>query len=412
MGKPHLLDFGLKIMRCYVQRHKDRDEHSMTDKVETKKGIMTDPEILQQRIRGEEITDSRSGKAEEALSIVYDALNSSVNGIIITDLQGKIHYVNPAFLRIFRYEESEIIEKNAVAFFPSEGVKKFADVKAIIDETRGETEEFISRRKDGSEFLVEVSSSNVTNREGDIVGRMASFIDISERRKAERAVRESTERINMLSSKLLQAEDKERKRIAKDIHDILGSSLTAIKYMIEKQIDEIGDNAVHGREGLEQVVAMVRDAIKETKRISRSLRPAMLDDLGLLATINWGCREFNNVYSHIRVEKTLEIQEEAIPESLKSVIYKLLQEALNNAAKHSGASLVRLILRRKEGRIELVLEDNGRGFYPEEIGSGEGSDTHMGLVSMKERAELFGGSFVIESSVERGTTILASWPCG
>jgi signal transduction histidine kinase len=304
-----------------------------------------------------------------------------------------------------------MIGKNAVALFPSEGVKKFADVKAIIDETRGETEEFISRRKDGLEFIVEVSSSNVTNREGDIVGRMASFIDITERRKAEKAVRESTEQINMLSSKLLQAEEKERKRIAKDIHDILGSSLTAIKYMIEKQIDETGNNTVQGKEGLDQVVAMVRDAIKETKRISRSLRPLMLDDLGLLATINWGCREFNNVYSDIRVEKTLEIQEEAIPEPLKSVIYKLLQEALNNAAKHSGASLVRLILRRKEGRIELVVEDNGRGFYLEEIAAGEVLDNRMGLVSMRERAELFGGSFVIESSTERGTTIRASWPC-
>jgi signal transduction histidine kinase len=132
---------------------------------------------------------------------------------------------------------------------------------------------------------------------------MASLIDITERRKAEKEVEKSTERISMLSTKLLQAEDRERKSIAKDVHDILGSSLTAIKYMIEKQIDEIGDNAVQGSEGLKQVVAMVRDAIKETKRISRSLRPAMLDDLGLLATISWACREFNNVYSHIRVEK-------------------------------------------------------------------------------------------------------------
>ena len=150
MRKPQLLDLQPRMMRCYAQRLEDRDENSMTDKVETKKGVMTDPEILRQRIRGVEIVDSKSGKAEEALSIVYDALNSSVNGIIIADLQGKIHYVNPAFLRIFRYKESEIIGKNAVALFPSEGVKKFADVKAIIDETRGETEEFISQRKDGS----------------------------------------------------------------------------------------------------------------------------------------------------------------------------------------------------------------------------------------------------------------------
>lgn len=384
----------------------------MKGKVKTKKMVMTDPEELRQRIGAVGVAESESKKAKEALSIFYDALSSSVNGIIIADLQGEIHYVNPAFLRMFGYKESEILGRNAVALFPSESVKKFADIKAIIDDKRGDTEEFTGRRKDGSEFLVEVSSSNVTNREGKMMGRMASLIDITERRKAEKAVQKSTERISMLSSRLLQAEDRERKRIAKDVHDILGSSLTAIKYMIEKQIDEMGDNAVQGKEGLKQVVVMVRDAIKETKRISRSLRPTMLDDLGLLATINWGCREFNNVYSHIRVEKRLEIEEEIIPESLKSVIYKLLHEALNNAAKHSGASLVRLFLRKKEDRIVFAIEDNGRGFYPEAMMSGEKSDDRMGLVSMKERAELFGGTFAIESSTGKGTTILASWPCG
>jgi PAS domain S-box-containing protein len=399
-------------MGCYIQRLEDQDQNIMDDKVKTKKVAATDPEELRQRIGALGVAESESKKAKEALSIVYDALNSSFNGIIITDLQGEIYYVNPAFLRMFRYKESEIIGKNAAALFPSESVKKFADIKAIIDENRQETEEFTSRRKDGSEFLVEVSSSNVRNREGSIVGRMASLIDITERRKAEKAVQKSTERISMLSSRLLQAEDRERKRIAKDIHDILGSSLTAIKYMIEKQIDDMGDSAVQGREGLKQVVEMVRDAIKETKRISRSLRPAMLDDLGLLATINWGCREFNNVYSHIRVEKRLEIEEENIPESLKSVIYKLLNEALNNAAKHSGASLVRLSLRKKKGRIGLSVEDNGQGFCPEEMVSSENLDNRMGLVSMKERAELFGDTFSIESSTGRGTTILASWPCG
>jgi PAS domain S-box-containing protein len=400
------------VHRVAISSVKVQDKKVMNDKVKTKNVVMTDPEELRQMIGAVGVAESDSKKAKEALSIVYDALNSSVNGIIITDLQGEIHYVNPAFLRMFRYKEGEIIGRNAAALFPSESVKKFADVKAIIDDNRGETEEFISRRKDGSEFLVEVSSSNVTNREGNIIGRMASLIDITERRKAEKAVQKSTERISVLSSRLLQAEDRERKRIAKDIHDILGSSLTAIKYMIEKQIDEMGHSAVQRREGLKQVVAMVRDAIKETKRISRSLRPAMLDDLGLLATINWGCREFNNVYSHIRVEKTLEIQEEIIPESLKSVIYKLLHEALNNAAKHSGASLVRLFLRKKEGRIELAVEDNGQGFCPEAMMSSENLDHRMGLVSMKERAELFGGTFAIESSTGRGTTILASWPCG
>ena len=107
----------------------------MNDSVRTKKVVMTDPEELHQRIGAVDVAESESKRAKEALSIVYDALNSSVNGIIITDLQGEIHYVNPAFLRMFGYKESEILRRNAVALFPSESVKKFADIKAIIEAT-------------------------------------------------------------------------------------------------------------------------------------------------------------------------------------------------------------------------------------------------------------------------------------
>jgi len=384
----------------------------MQDAAKTKKRLIDELEKLRGRMSRTEELETKRKRMEEELSIVYDALNSSVSGVIITNLEGRIKYVNPAFLRVFGYgQKSEILGRNAASLFPAQEVKKFADVKTIIDENRGQTEEFVAQHKDGTKFPVEVSSSNVTDNNGKIAGRMASFIDLTERKQANKAVRESEKQIRVLSSRLLEAEENERKLIAQDLHDILGASLTAIKYSLEKHIDDAAKNTPNEMNSLNQVVTMVQETIKETKRIYRDLRPPILDDLGILATIGWYCREFQEVYSGIRIEKTVEIEENRVPERLKIVIYKLLLEALNNIAKHSGANLVRLSLKREEGRVNLSIEDNGQGFDSKEISGDEYETSGLGLASMKERAEIFGGSFEIFTGKGKGTTIRVSWPC-
>ena len=141
-----------------------------------------------------DLTDRK--RVEEKLSVAYHALNSSVNGVIMTNLKGEITYVNPSFLRIFEYDNrDEVLGKSAAEIFVSKKVKKFSDVSAIIDATRDETEEFDTRRKDGSVLVTEVSSSNITNIEGGIVGRIASFVDITGRKEAELQLRKYHEHL-------------------------------------------------------------------------------------------------------------------------------------------------------------------------------------------------------------------------
>lgn len=123
--------------------------------------------------------------ASDALSIIVDAVNSSVGGLIITDLNGKIRYANPSFCKIFDYSTTEIIGKNAAELFSTKEVRTFSDVVTILDISKDDTEEFIVEKKNGDIFTVEISASNVTNVSGQIVGRMASFIDISRRKEME-----------------------------------------------------------------------------------------------------------------------------------------------------------------------------------------------------------------------------------
>ena len=223
-------------------------------------------------------------------------------------------------------------------------------------------------------------------------------------KKAENSLRESESQVTNLTSQLLLAEENERKRIARELHDGLGQSLGAIAFNVRTTLQKVGDKVKTGFESLEAIMPIIQQSMEEVKRIGMNLRPALLDDLGLLPTIGWLVREYQKTYPHIRVEKQTEIEETQVPEPLKAVIYRILQEAMNNIAKHSKANLVSIsLMRKKDDRIELVIEDNGIGFDMESIKKG------LGLGSMRERAELSGGSFDNESVKGRGTVIRASW---
>jgi signal transduction histidine kinase len=130
----------------------------------------------------------------------------------------------------------------------------------------------------------------------------------------------------------------------------------------------------------------------------------MLDDLGILPALNWFCREYEKTYSPLSVQKQIGISEDEVPDLLKTVIFRISQEALSNIARHSKASLVDLALQKDGGRLELTIQDNGHGFRPDESAKG------FGLSTMRERAELSGGIFEIHAAEGKGTRIRASWP--
>ena len=140
------------------------------------------------------------------------------------------------------------------------------------------------------------------------------------------------------------------------------------------------------------------------------LRPPMLDDLGLLPTLSWFCRRFQTIYTGIQIDQKIDIQEGQVPISQRTLIFRITQEAMNNIAKHSKADSISLSLTSNDSRIELEIKDNGTGFDVEETLAKERSRRGLGLESMRERTELSGGSFRIESARGKGTVIRASWP--
>jgi signal transduction histidine kinase len=237
--------------------------------------------------------------------------------------------------------------------------------------------------------------------------------EVEEKRQlqqAEQKLKESEKRLRYLSSQLLAAQENERKRIAGEIHDGLGQVLSSAKYKLQDAVQRVKEGILNRAvESLGTVDSMLQEAAEEARRIQLDLRPSILDDLGILAALSWFSRRFQATYPKIRVEQEIAIREEEVPESLKTVIYRISQEALNNISKHSKADFVHFGL-RKTARIELFIQDNGRGFDLKEKLSLNSSKGGLGLGSMRERAELSGGSFAIESAVGKGTTIRVLWP--
>ena len=179
---------------------------------------------------------------------------------------------------------------------------------------------------------------------------------------------------------------------------------------MENSIRQLRNEADHPEvKSLEAVIPLTQKTIEEVRRIVKDLRPSILDDLGILATINWFCREFQNIYAGIRIKREFGIQEGDIPSPLKTVIYRILQEALNNVAKHSQADLVELALEKSDRGTELKIQDNGVGFDLEKTISLKPSQRGFGLASMRERAELSGAAFDLVSTVGKGTVIRVVW---
>jgi len=228
-----------------------------------------------------------------------------------------------------------------------------------------------------------------------------------ERAKHLASLHRSEKHLRLLSAKLIEAQEHERKLIARELHDSIGASLTAIIYGLEDSIEKANSQEVVQ---LREILSMARDTVEETRRISTNLRPAIVDDLGILATIKWFTRQFQGLYGDIDIVQQIEVEEDKIAEPLKIVIYRILQEALNNVAKHSKAKTVRVSLRQTEAELEFTIEDDGKGIDAEVLARQKDSGAGMGLESMQERAELSGGSFAIRSAGGEGTVVQASWP--
>ncbi|MFB3887789.1 MAG: ATP-binding protein [Thermodesulfobacteriota bacterium] len=354
----------------------------------------------------------RNMEDEEAFEEVRRFAESIVETIreplLVLTRDLKIISANRSFYKTFRVAQEETVGR----FFYQVGNRQWD-----IPKLRQLLEEIVPNNAEFNDFEVDHEFPNIGRKTMILNARqiynagaanhmiLLAIEDITDRKKAEEALKASEKRLRYLSSQLLMAQEQERKRLARELHDGIAQCLSAIKFKMEDIIKQNGQSPVHSlTESLRFLIEMIQEGIEEVKRIQMDLRPPILDDLGILAALGWFLRQFQMIYSNIALEPVINIREEDVSGSLKTAIYRITQEAFNNIAKHSKADRVRLSLQKADHMIELSIQDNGQGFDP------NGFNRGLGLSSMKERAEFSDGSFVIESALGHGTTIRASWP--
>ena len=326
---------------------------------------------------------------------------------------GVYTYISPRAGDILGKERAELIGKSFYEHMPPEEAKRinhllkgqFAESKSI------DLIEIRQIHEDGSTVFLESSGKPFFDDSGKFLGYRGAYRDITERKKIEDAMQKSKAELQHLSSQLMSVHEKESKRIGAELHDGIAQTVSAVKMRAEIALmqQEKHDTA-EVRASLESIIDIAQGAVEEIRRISRNLRPSMLDNLGILPTVSWLCREFESSYPLIKVQEEIALDEDEVPIPLKTIVFRILQESLNNIAKHSQATHVRLSLTRADGSIDVTVEDNGLGFDMKKVGNDETSLRGLGLTSMKERAELLNGKFSVASLEGEGTTVRASWP--
>jgi PAS domain S-box-containing protein len=275
---------------------------------------------------------------------------------------------------------------------------------------------------------ISASAAPIRASDGKVLGVVASFVDITERKRAEvllqqhtselqhltatleERVRERTVELEDLSARLVSAQEDERRRISYDLHDNAWQALVAIRFEMERLFsNREGMDQVALQDRSKKVLAALLEAVGKIRSMQGDLWPYVLDDIGILATIDWYCREFEKNHPGLTIERQDGLVEHEIPPSAKIVIYRILQETLNNVAKHSQASRVTLRLQKNDHGMEFTVEDNGLGFDPEEVMVKRSPWGGLGLLNIKARTELSGGLFGVESVRGKGTVVRASW---
>jgi PAS domain S-box-containing protein len=349
-----------------------------------------------------DITERKLGELE--LARAADIVRYSQDAIIGKDLNGIITSWNRGAERIFGYTAGEIVGKPVTLLIPSDRSDEETQILARL--RKGEYidhYETIRQRKDGTLLDISLSVSPLADVSGKIIGASKIARDITDRRQTEAAQRDRE-----IMRRIVEAQEAERHRIARDLHDHLGQQLTALRLKLESVRAKCDGNGSLASE-MEQIQNYASRIDMDINYLAWELRPTELDQLGLENALGSFVREWSKTYGiHAEFHASKKNGQRLSPD-LETNLYRIVQEGLNNILKHANASSVNVLIERRTDQIVLIIEDNGMGFDPTatpNTSPGRG----LGLVGMRERTALHGGTLEIESRPGEGTTFFVRIP--
>ncbi|AFQ50653.1 multi-sensor signal transduction histidine kinase [Burkholderia cepacia GG4] len=369
--------------------------------------------LLRGRAGGADAGASSRGILNEAR--MMGIIRSSMEAIITIDEKQTVVIFNPMAEQVFGVSAMEAIGAPLSRFIPerfraahAKHVDQFG-VTGVSERQMGRQRVLFGLRGNGEEFPIEASISQIRDASGKLYTVMLR--DITERQRAENALKQSREELRELSANLQNVREEEKTRIARELHDDLGQQLTALKMdlsVVEQQLRapghaQPGDDTLSHLQGMRR---LIDTTVASVRRIAADLRPVMLDDLGLVPAIEWLANDFTNRYG-IDVERHIETGGLTFTSAGATTLFRIVQEALTNVARHADATRVALRLDVEEGFCVLRVADNGRGAAP---GGQAHEDKSFGLIGIRERAHMLGGTVTIDTALARGFSITVAFP--
>jgi PAS domain S-box-containing protein len=321
---------------------------------------------------------------------------------------GVIVLVNKQLEGQFGYRGNELVGQKVEMLMPERfrtmhpGLRHgfFAQPEA---RTLGHGRELLALRKDGSEFPVEIGLSPMRTEQGLFV--LASVVDVTERRQVEQELRENHEELQRLAAQILGAQETERRRIARELHDDFGQDLALVSVELDLLRQRLQASPAEAAPRIQAISDRVKQLSSSIHDLSHQLHPMKLEQLGLVAALGGLCKELGQNHD-LSIEFTHEQVPETIPHEAALCLYRIAQEALRNVVKHSGAASAMALLAGRSGSLVLEVRDDGRGFDSTGV-AGQGG---LGLVSMRERLRLLDGELAIDTGPDAGTRLVARVP--
>lgn len=326
--------------------------------------------------------------------------------IILLDDRLRIARANRATTAFFDRSFAELLWQpvtELLAELEPRGALRLPDVRTL--RRRFEREVYLERPGRWVLLSLDPIRDPAGERAGERAGAVHLIRDVTERKRGEIAVRESLDQLRNLSARLEAAREQERTRIAREIHDQLGHALTVLKMDSAWVAERVGDDDPGLTERARSMSALIERTIGTIRQIATELRPSLLDDLGLLAALEWEADEFGRrtgIATRVRGPG----EPLALDEEHATAIFRIFQEALTNVARHARAKTVRATLSQTAEEVTLEVADDGRGFEPAAVTN----PRSLGIVGMRERARMLGGTLSLEGRPGKGARLRVTLP--
>ena len=343
-------------------------------------------------------------RLEKQRALLDGLFEQAPEAVALLNVGHRVVRVNGEFTRVFGYTPQEVLDRGlADLIVPDELRDEFQKFTELVAHGQRVDAESIRRRKDGSRLPVSIVRVPVSVPGGQIA-EYGIYHDVTERQRAEEDLQRSFEQLRALAARLQSVREEERTRVAREIHDELGQALTAIKLDLTALLRDLpSDQEPAVRHG-QSILKLLDETIQSVRRIATDLRPGVLDDLGLVAAVEWAAEEFQ-ARTGIKCRVSLPESDIAMDPEHATALFRIFQETLTNVARHANATQVNIRL-VQNGDLSLEVRDDGKGIREGQLSAGQS----LGILGMRERALLLGGELTISGGPGKGTIVKVRIP--